>query len=297
MRISPYILLSLTSLFWSFNFILGKVLAGVVPPVAISFLRWFFPLIFFMVRYGKELKGLKGEFKAHWPLVMILGITGYCLNSVSVYEAVIYTSTINTAFINAFNPVMIALCGFVMYRYPVTGRQSLGFILSLFGVLCIMFKGDLKRIAGLDINAGDLFMIGSIVCWSIHTILYKKKASPFPAKAMFTVMMLGGVIATIPLLVIETAVNKGEWIANVRWIHVLCIVCLNIFPSVLAYQFWHSALKKVSANQVAIFQYLIPVFTTIISVLFLNENFRIFHVVGGTLIFTGVILVNRGPKA
>ncbi len=68
------------------------------------------------------------------------------------------------------------------------------------------------------------------------------------------------------------------------------------FPSVLAYQFWHSALEKVSANQVAIFQYLIPVFTTIISVVFLNESFRVFHIIGGALIFTGVILVNRGSK-
>jgi len=90
---------------------------------------------------------------------MTLGITGSCLNSISVYEAVVYTSTINTAFINAFNPVMIALCGFLMYRYPVTGKQSLGFLLFLFGVLCIMFQGDLKKIADLDINGGDLFMM------------------------------------------------------------------------------------------------------------------------------------------
>jgi len=60
MRISPNILLSLTSLFWSFNFVLGKVLAGVIPPAAVSFLRWLVPLIFFMIRHAKQIGSIKG---------------------------------------------------------------------------------------------------------------------------------------------------------------------------------------------------------------------------------------------
>ena len=81
------------------------------------------------------------------------------------------------------------------------------------------------------------------------------------------------------------------------------MLCLNIFPSVLAYRFWNSALRKVSANKVAIFLYLISVYTAIISALFLHENLRLFQILGGLLIFTGVLLVPRrgssqkAPKA
>ena len=283
----------MTSLFWSFNFVLGKVLAGVIPPVAISFLRWIFPLIYFFLLYGKEIKAHVRQLKSSWLLILVLGATGYCLNSISVYESIRYTTTINSSFINAFNPVVIALCGLVMYRYPVSRIQALGFFLSLLGVLCIMFKGDLGRVAELRVNGGDLFMVASIVFWSFHTVIYKKKADQFPEKVLFCAMMLGGVLVTLPLFIVETILNRGQWIQDIRMIHVICIFCLNLFPSVLAYQFWHSGLKKVSANQVAIFQYLIPVFTTIISVLFLDERFRWFHFLGGLLIFAGVILVTN----
>jgi len=293
MKVSPYILLSLTSLFWSFNFVLGKVLSGTIPPATISFLRWVIPLIFFLLVYGNQLKTNANVLMSNWRLIIVLGTTGYCLNSISVYEAVRHTSTINTSFINAFNPVLIAICGFVLYRYPVSLFQGIGFALSFLGVLWIMFEGNITRIIDLEINGGDIFMIASIVFWSFHTVIYKKRASHLPKELMFTAMMAGGVLATIPFVIGETILNQALWIQDIRIIHVLCIFCLNLFPSVLAYRFWHDSLKKVSANQVAIFQYLIPVFTTTISVLFLDEQFRAFHLIGGLFIFLGVILVNN----
>ena len=88
-----------------------------------------------------------------------------------------------------------------------------------------------------------------------------------------------------------------DWVARVQPRHILGIFALNIFPSVLAYQFWNHALTKVSANEVAISQYLIPVFTTLISVFFLDERLRDFHLIGGALIFFGVFLVTSAYKS
>ena len=297
MNISPYLLLTLTAFFWSLNFILGKVLSDTVPPATLTFLRWLLPSVFFLLLYSKEIKNRLALFKQHWFLILILGMTGYSLNALGVYLAVRYTTTINSAFINAFNPVLIAMCGFIMYRYPVTRDQALGFLLSFAGVLCIMFKGNLRHVAALQTNIGDLFMLGSIILFSIHTIVYKQKAHRFPEGAMFTAMMLGGLLSILPAAVVENIANHGSWVGKIRMVHVLCILCLNIFPSVLAYQFWHRALKHVSANQVAIFQYLIPVFTTGISILFLDEQLKLFHIVGGTLIFIGVFLVTSQKSA
>lgn len=94
----------------------------------------------------------------------------------------------NTSFINAFNPILIAL---VVHYVPICdyGRQVAGFLLSLAGVIWIIFKGDPLLILSLTVNAGDLFMFGSIVAWSAHTILYKKNAVIFSAQSLFVVMM------------------------------------------------------------------------------------------------------------
>lgn len=76
------------------------------------------------------------------------------------------------------------------------------------------------------------------------------------------------------------------------------ILCLNIFLSVLAYRFWNSALRKVSVNKASIFLYLVPAYTSIISILFLKESLKMFQILGSLLIFAGVMLVTRSrfPK-
>jgi drug/metabolite transporter (DMT)-like permease len=298
MKVSPYILLSLTSLFWSFNFIIGKIVSDVIPPTSVSFFRWLLPLLLFLPLNWKEVKAHRTLFLDKWKLILLLGATGYCLNSVGVYEAVRFTTTINTSVINAFNPVLIAVTGYILYRERVTKVQFLGFLLSLTGVLCIIFQGKCELLLGLKINLGDLFMLGSISLWSIHTVVYRQKAPHFPENPMFPLMMLGGLLVTLPLVLLENQVFHWSWINQIGVAHVVGILCLNIFPSVLAYRFWNSALRRVSANKVGIFLYLIPVYTSVISVLFLKESLKLFQIFGGLLIFAGVMLVTHSsfPK-
>jgi drug/metabolite transporter (DMT)-like permease len=293
MKVSPYILLALTSLFWSFNFIIGKIVSDVIPPTSVNFFRWLLPFLIFFPLNLKEVKAHRTIFLDKWGLILFFGVTGYCLNSIGVYEAVRYTTTINASVINAFNPVLIAVAGYLLYRERITKVQLLGFMLSLAGVLCIIFQGNWKLFLGLKFNVGDLFMLGSISVWSIHTVVYRQKASHFPENPMFPLMMLGGLLVTLPLALLENQVFHWSWISQIRAVHVVGILCLNIFPSVLAYRFWNSALRKVSANKVGIFLYLIPVYTTVISVLFLRESLKSFQIFGGLLIFAGVLLVTR----
>lgn len=292
-NVSPYVLLSLTSLFWSLNFIIGKLLAGTIPPATLSFLRWITPFFFFAVYYRRDLRDGFTLIKKHPLLMLLFGATGYSINSIAVYAAVTHTTTINTSFINAFNPVLIAVAGYVMYRYPVSGGQGMGFLISLFGVLIIVFKGKINRILGLQVNIGDLFMVGSIVSWSIHTIIYKKNAHLFTGRTVFPMMMLAGLAVTFPPALVESLHENWAWVRQVEFRHIAAILVLNIFPSVLAYLFWNQALAKISANRVAIFQYLIPVYTTLISLAFLGERLQIFHICGGVMIFIGVVLVAK----
>ncbi len=291
-QVSPYLLLCLTSLFWSLNFIIGKVLAGVVPPATLSLFRWLPAFFFFLIYYGRNLKEAYQLLRKHPLLVLLLGATGYSLNSIGVYEAVTYTTTINTSFINAFNPLLIAVTGYIMYRFPVSWKQALGFSISLLGVIIIIFNGQVSRLLALQANIGDLFMVVSIMIWSVHTVVYKNNSYLASSRAIFLIMILAGLAVTLPFAVLEGWLSDWGWVSQVRPNHLWAILALNIFPSVLAYLFWNHALTKISANQVAIFQYLIPVYTTIISIIFLEERLQLFHICGGALILAGVLLVS-----
>jgi drug/metabolite transporter (DMT)-like permease len=72
-----------------------------------------------------------------------------------------------------------------------------------------------------------------------------------------------------------------------------------VFPSVVAYAFWNAGVAALGPNRAGAFGNLIPVFGTVLAVLFLGESFHAFHAVGIALILLGVWLAGRrgAPRA
>jgi drug/metabolite transporter (DMT)-like permease len=291
MKISPYLLLALANFFWSLNIIVSKLLSDSIPPVTVGFFRWGLPLLYFLPYAIKEIKSNEKFYKDHWALFLVLGGTGYCFNVVFFYEGVLLTNTINVSFINAFNPVLIGLTGFFMYRYKISLIQIIGFILSFAGVLWLVFKGNMAMLLSMKVNIGDLFILVSGISWSIYTIMYKKHSGIFIKKSFFSVLILYGVALMVPGVIAENIVKGVSWIPRLGIQHVLGIIFLCVFPSILAYKFWNQALTKVEANKAAISHYLIPLSTIIISLLFLDEQLHVFQLAGGALICVGILLV------
>src|SRR6185437_3640671 len=81
----PYLLLTLTSLFWAGNQVSGRVLATALPPMTLSFIRWggaFFVLLPFAWPH------LRREWAValrHWRILMVLGLSSITINTVMSY--------------------------------------------------------------------------------------------------------------------------------------------------------------------------------------------------------------------
>jgi drug/metabolite transporter (DMT)-like permease len=297
MKFSPYLLLIFTNLFFAFNIIVGKLLTEVIPPITLAFLRWLGSFLILLPFSWRKIWTYRRAFLSRWRIILALGFIGYSLTTILAYESVYHSTAINISFINAFVPIMVAIMGFLLYREPVTRLQSLGFFISLFGVIWVVFQGNWINILRLKLNPGDLFMIINVTTWPIFPVLYKHKASDLPRLAMLSWMILAGLSITVFPLIIENTILHGTWVYQVRWVHLLGLLGLCLFPSVLANFFQNTALKYVSTNTVGVFQSLIPAFASIFAVIFLNEKLYLYHIFGGLLIFIGLHLVIRyGPK-
>ena len=68
---------------------------------------------------------------------------------------------------------------------------------------------------------------------------------------------------------------------------------LAIFPSVLAYFCLNRGIELIGANRAAPFIHLVPVFGSILAILFLGERLQPFHAAGYALVLTGVALAAR----
>ncbi|HEY8462949.1 MAG TPA: DMT family transporter [Bacillota bacterium] len=296
MNYSPYLLLILANLFFGCNIIVAKLVTKVIPPITLTFLRWLGSLLILLPFCWREIRTNWRFYLSRWPLILILGSIGYSLNTILAYESVRYSTAINVSFINAFMPIMVAVAGYVLYREPITGLQFTGFILSLTGVLWIIFQGDWMHLVRFKANTGDLFMVLNVLTWPLFPVLYKYKASDWPRLPMLAWMIFAGLLVAIPPVIIENLIFNGVWVGQVRWIHIIGILGLAIFPSILANQFQNTALKYVPVSKVSIFQSLIPVFASLIAVIFLGEKFYLYHACGGFLILVGVFLVIRPDR-
>src|SRR5215831_9251396 len=78
----PYLLLSITALCWAGNAIVGRLAAGHIPPVTLSFLRWSLAFLIILPFAWKHLVQDWPAIRGKIGLMVVLSITGIgCFNT------------------------------------------------------------------------------------------------------------------------------------------------------------------------------------------------------------------------
>jgi drug/metabolite transporter (DMT)-like permease len=284
---SPYLLLGLTILFWSGNFVLGRGLHEKVPPMALSFWRWFtawlivlpfvlrpaikqFPLI---IRYWKSL-----------ALFGVLGVAGF---STLVYIGLVTTTATNGVLLNTASPVFIILLNRFFLKEPLSWRQGCGVAVAFLGVIIIVTGGDIANLFGLHTHSGDIFVMAGVFCWALYTVLLHRRPPELLPMSFVGATLSMGTITILPFFLWE--LSRGEAVIVTPAV-TAGILYLALFPSILAYIFWNHAVAQVGANRAGFFIYLMPAFGVLLSLIFLQESLLMHHLIGIVLICAGVYL-------
>jgi len=285
---SPYLLLTLTSFFWSLNWVIGRAMVGHVTPVTLAFIRW-------LVAVGVMLPFAWPELRSHWPVirrdwkvVAWLGFWGTGLHNLFGYVGLQYTTATNGVMLNSAIPIMIILLAWVVYRETITRPQALGVAISLFGVLAILTRGDPQALASLTMNKGDLIVLGGMVFWAAYTVFLRMKPPDLSGLALLASCAVVGVLLLFPLALAEMLFFGGH--AELTPATVAAMAYVGVFPSFVGYVFWNRAVHEVGPNVAGIFVHLMPAFGSLLAWLFLDERIHLFHIVGIALILTGIAL-------
>lgn len=287
---SPFLLLTLTPFFWACNWIVGRGLYRDIPPMAMTFYRWFFALL---ILAPFALPHVRRE----WPLIVrhrralvALGVVGVGTHNALAYLGLRYTTAINGAILNSFIPVMIIALSWIFLRQRLSRLQLAGVALSLCGVLAILSGGRLETLAALELNRGDLLVMLSLLLWSIYTIGLRWRPAGLHVLTFLFVIVCVGDAAVLPLYLAEAALG---WRMLFSWLNLAAIAGVALFSSVLGYIFWNRGVEQVGASVAGLFLHLMPVFVALLAWLLLDERLRGFHVVGIVLILTGIYLTSR----
>jgi drug/metabolite transporter (DMT)-like permease len=289
-----YIMLVCATLFWAGNFMVGK-LAFIenIPPMSLVFFRWLLVWIILIPFTYKEIIKNKDIILNNLSLLLFLALTSVGLFNTFTYLSLVYTQVINASLFNTAIPAMIIFLCFLLKIEKTNRFQIIGLIVSLFGILSIITKLDLSILLSLNFNKGDLIMIGGVITWGLYSSFLKKKKFTLPLLTLVHILCTFGLIFILPQFLYE--LSQGLTVKfNINLGYTL--IYLALFPSIGSYYCWAGAVAIIGANRAGIFLSLIPFFSTIMAIIFFNEQFKFFHLIGSILIILGLFLSNKEIK-
>ncbi|MEO6022457.1 MAG: DMT family transporter [Burkholderiales bacterium] len=282
---SPYLLLTLTALFWALNQVFGRGFRGEIPPVAYAFWRWVIAMIILFPFAWRHVS-------RQWPVIrdarkplLVLGLLGTAFHNALQYVGLQYTNATNGLLLNTIIPIIVIVMSWLFFHHRLRPIQALGVALSLIGVVSIVIRGNLSVLTTLSFNVGDLWILAGVSLWAIYTLCLRwRPVELHPVAFLFIIGMIG-LIGITPFYLNELA--SGRHItASATGYGVLLYT--GTFPSLLAFVFWNHGVKQVGASKASLFLHLMPVFGSVLSIVFLGEKLFWFHLFGAALIFTGI---------
>jgi len=287
--VQAYALLALAGLCWSGNHVLGRAIAGHVPPISLSALRWVAPCVIAGVLARRHLARDWPAIKSHWKAMLVLGLTGGALFSTLQYVGLQYTSAINVSVLNSLGPVFIVAAVATMFGETMRPIQMAGITVSLAGVLFIVTRGEPAALLGMAFNAGDLIILFNMAVWAVYSACLRFRPNIHWTSFMFFFALIGA-LGTLPFAVHEH-LHGFHFRPTAQTL--LAIVYVSIFPSLVAYLSWNRGVELIGPNRAGALLHLIALYSAILAGVFLGERLAAFHVIGFALILGGVTLAAR----
>ncbi len=287
---NPYLLLTLTALFWAGNMVMGRGIRGDVPPIALAFWRWTIALALVAPLALPHLRSQWQRLRAAWLTIVVLGLLGVGCYNTFAYLALQHTTATSATLLNSFIPIATIAFGFLFFGKRLSRAETMGVFVSLVGVSAIVSRGSLETLLALSLNTGDLWMLAAVTVWGLYTVGLQKRpegVDPMLLLAAFTVV---GLLALTPAYLWE--ISSGRSI-TLNMASFGGILYTGIFPGFLGYVFYNAGVAAVGPARGSLFIHLMPVFATILAAIFLGERPQWYHFAGIALVLAGIFLTTR----
>lgn len=285
----PYLLLVLAAFFWSGNFILGRVVRDIIPPIGLSFWRWFFAslIVFHVAR--PYLRNDREKIKNKFALFFLLSFMSIATFNPLIYSGLHWTTSINAFLLQSVMPVIIVFLAFVFFKEKILPLQGAGVILAMIGACIIIVRGDWKVFLDLSVNRGDLLIFTAVAFYAVYSV-FMRMAPPIHPLSFAAVTFSCGTLMLLPVYIWESICIMPMPLTGAS---ILAVGYAAIFPSVISYISYNRVVELAGATIAGLYVYMMPVFGSIMAVIFLSENFEWFHFTGIILIVPGILLVIR----
>jgi len=163
-------------------------------------------------------------------------------------------------------------------------------LLAFCGVVYIIIAGNINSLATLVLNKGDFIMLCGTFLWAVYGIIVKKAVPIMGPLKLTTYTFLFCALIMAPFAIFAFATTNAFSVGINPYI---AVIYMAIFPTVIGYSIQQYAIAQIGPSKASLFINLVPIISTILAVIFLNEHIRSYHLIGATMIITAVIVYNH----
>ena len=289
---AAWVLLAAANLFWAGNIVLARGIAGQVPPITLAYLRWT-GAFFVAIGFAWPLLRRDGlVLLRHWRMMLLLSATGIASYNTMAYIGLTETSALNVLLLQSATPLVILLWAFAIFREAPSLRQAGGILVSFSGVAAIAGHGSLQTLANLRLDRGDLWVIAAIAIYALYCVMLRKRPAVHPLSFLVAAMGIGSCLM-LPFVLWELASGAVIHGGALSW---LAIAYTAVLPSFVSYLFFNRGVELIGAGPAGQSMHLMPLFGTVLAVLFLGEHVQLYHLGGIAMIAAGILLATLRPR-
>lgn len=292
----PYLLLTLAPLFWGGNMVAAKLAVGEVTPFVLLAARFICALLLVLPFAGPHMWRERKVLLRNWGWFLFYGAIGFCAFNALIYAGALYTTAINISIEQASIPVFVLIGNFLFFRVRGRPLQLLGLLLTVLGVALVATHGDLVSIASFSFNQGDLLVLLACLLYGAYALTLRFRP-PVDWLSFLGAGSIGAVIGALVFLEIWGgglgALSALATTGPLGWGIVAYVAFL---PSLLAQLFFAQGVAMIGPNRASLFNNLLPIFGTILSVLILREALEPYHLIAAVTVVAGIALAEISAK-
>lgn len=287
--LSPQAGLVAATVLWSGNFVIGRAVRGEVEPLVLNFWRWTIAAAVLAPFVWRAFRGEAAALRVHWRYVVALGFTGLALPHTCSYHALQGTSPVNALLILMLMPALVAVLAWRFFGQPMERAQWAGIALALSGAAWILVRGEWASLARLRFSGSDLWMLPAVLGSSAHMLLLRRTPAGLTQGPLLLASTLAAVLLMGTALPWLSSTDQLTAVAGV-WPAALYV---GVFASAAAFLCWNRGVVRVGPARAAPYMYLMPLYASVLSVLFIGEAVQPYQAAGGALVLGGLWLARE----
>jgi drug/metabolite transporter (DMT)-like permease len=294
LTLSTLVLLTLPPLMWAGNAVVGRIVAPLVPPLTLNFLRWAIAFVI-LLPFAWRLLGATSPVWERIGRYAVLGFLGIGSYNALQYLALKTSTPINVTLVGSSIPAFMLALGAAFFGQRITVRQVLGALLSIAGVLLVLCRGEPARLAEVRFVPGDLYMLLATAGWALYSWLLTRPGDPPEVRSDWAGFLMAQLVPGLAWSGMFAAAETVVSAQSIQWGTplLLALAFIATGPAIVAYRCWGAGVQRVGPNIASFFSNLTPLFAALFSAAFLGEPPRPYHALAFVLIVGGIVVISR----